>query len=359
MQRANGIKLAANAVSGRLPALLKQNSGLRAFLLYGNDESRLQACHMDVVAAIKSATAAETKDFTAAQIKDGTIFLQDELGSVSLLGGTDIIRVSDVDDKMLGYVESLSLKNSPHYLILLAESLTKTSPLRKWAEANPNFVSIGCYAEEGANLTQAIAGEFRARGAAFDTDALNALAEALSGDLMLLKQEVEKLILYKGDDRSPINRDDVSASIAGHIDEDSESLFFALLNRDSAAAMRSLERLESQNNPAIQIIRFLLLQWLRLLLPAYSIEFDGLAPGDALEKVRPPFFFKQIPVLRRALPHWKVRDIRNEISLLLALEKDVKLNAHQHYALLGQRLAARMEYDSTHINLLAAAGSTS
>lgn len=335
------IKLAANAVSAKLGGLLKQNKQLRGFLLYGNDESRLQACQADIVAVVKSLTPIDIKDFTAAQLMDGEIFLQDELNAVSLLGGNELIRIKAVEDKFLEVAAGLNFSNTPHYLIMLADSLTARSPLRKWAEENPAIISIGCYAEEGANLTTAIANEFRQHGKSCEPEAISALADALSGDLMLLKQEVEKLVLYKGEDSSAINKADVSASIAGHIEEESESLFFAILNRDNTAIMRSLNKLEAQNNPAIQTIRFLLQQWLRLLQVAYNIEFDGLSPSDALERFRPPFFFKQIPVFRRALPHWKMKQIENEISQLLRLEKEVKLNPHLHYAILESALATK------------------
>ncbi len=337
------MKLTPNQIIARLPALLSAKPPVRVFLLFGNDESRANACQQDILTHLPKHLKApmESMQFAASALIEGEPHLKDELGSSSLLGDVTLYRIGDVDDKFLPLLQAQDFTRTEHFVLLQAESLTAKSPLRLWAESHPQAVALGCYAEEGANLRQAVIQAMEGVGLRHSPPVLDALASALSGDLMLLKQEVEKLRIYMGDDLN-VTLDDVAACISGYAQEELDALLNAVILRQPAAIQTSLMVLEAQKQPAVQIIRSLLLFFLRLLAVRDALD-GGMGADGALMKARPPFFFKQAPIIKQGLPRWPMVEIKQMISRLRTLERDSKLNGGQDFALIGQLLLVREE----------------
>src|SRR5690606_16508992 len=138
--------------------------------------------------------------------------------SVSLLGDATFCRVTGVDDSFLPVLESLSLNFQPNILLLESDSITSKSKLKAFVEQHPRMVALPCYMEEGANWRSTVAKELALEQLQADEGALTLLAESLAGDAMLLKQEVIKLRLYKGDD-SQLREEDILACVSGHEQE--------------------------------------------------------------------------------------------------------------------------------------------
>lgn len=328
------MKLAPNALVARLPAILPPQGKTRLFLLYGNDPSRLQATQSDLLDALRAKYKGllQVSQHAAAKLSDGTLLLQDEINTTSLLGDIQLIKIEGIEDKHLPLMESLDLTRTEHFLLLIADSLTAKSKLRAWAESQPSAASLGCYAEEGANLQEAIRQQLQRAGFTFGRQEIDALADALSGDVMLLRNEVEKLEIYKGTDRT-LTLEDIAASVSGYQQEEADAILSALLTRNSRALQQALITLEAEKQSTVALIRMLILSLQRLLAVTVAME-NGMAMEQALQQSRPPFFFKQLNYIKPALRHWHARDFKQLLSALLDTEKQCKMYGHQEYALL-------------------------
>ena len=181
-------------------------------------------------------------------------------------------------------------------------ALPARSKLRALVEAMPEGASIACYPEEGRALSDRIASGLRAAGISLDPDALGYVADRMGSDSAAVGGEIEKLILYAGEDRR-LGLDDVRACVgdAGAVAFD--DAVFAATGGDAVAADRALERALAEGAAPVAVARGVLGHLAKLHL-ARGRMAEGSSAEDAARGVRPPVFFKRMPEFTRALRHW-------------------------------------------------------
>jgi DNA polymerase-3 subunit delta len=174
--------------------------------------------------------------------------------------------------------------------------------LRALVEALPEGASIACYPEVGRALSDRIASGLAAAGIGLDADALTYVVDRMGSDSAAVGGEIEKLILYAGEERR-LGLDDVRACVgdAGAVAFD--DAVFAATAGDAATADRALERALAEGTAPVAVARGVLGHLAKLHL-ARGRMAEGASADDAARGVRPPVFFKRMPEFTRALRHW-------------------------------------------------------
>ena len=130
--------------------------------------------------------------------------LTDEAAAQSFLGGRRVVRVRGASTGLSSAVTSLlkaaeaGTLDGAGLVIIEAGDLKKSSALRKVCEASPRAAAVPCYAEGTRDSMAAIREQCAEEGLQLTDEAAMLLANALGEDRSLLRQEVEKLILYMG-----------------------------------------------------------------------------------------------------------------------------------------------------------------
>ena len=130
-------------------------------------------------------------------------------------------------------------------VLAVPRCLEKSSALVKLVESHANALSVRFFVDNAGDLSAFLRSEFQAAGVAVEADALQAMASGLGADRELARREVEKLILYAGED-SPISAIHVSECLAGAIPADAFRLADAVGNRNRAETDRLLQVLIHQ-----------------------------------------------------------------------------------------------------------------
>jgi DNA polymerase-3 subunit delta len=99
-------------------------------------------------------------------------------------------------------------------VVAVPNGLEKKHPLVKMVEAHPNALSVRFFNDSSRDITSFIQTELKAAGVAITPPALVLLAEGLGADREIARRELEKLILYAGDE-VPLTEAHVQASLAG------------------------------------------------------------------------------------------------------------------------------------------------
>jgi len=318
----------------QLASFLKSpDKGKRIFLIYGQDEGLVRERAKKICL-----TAVETLEdpfcyveMTAADLSDDPAKLGDEIGAISMMGGERAIRLRNAANSTSTIIKTvLDADFSNSILVIEAGDIRKDSALVKTVNGYSAGVVIPCYRDKAQDLSGLIREVTTSAGLTVDTEATEYLRQNLGNDRAVSRQELDKLVLYKGSDKSPITLQDVQAVIG---DSSAENIFDVI----DAALLGNLPGLEKALNKAffsgessIALLRLIQNQ-LKQLHKAASFIDQGVSSSDALKKAGIPFFNHQkasTQLSGRGSSHFATC-----LSIILEAEKDCKTTGYPDEAL--------------------------
>jgi len=289
-----------------------------------------------------------TTVITADDLTGDPAKLADELSALSFLGGRRLVRLR-LDHERAGAAISKIIKSfdtnpqkAEARLIIEGGDMSTRSAIRKAFEAAGHFASIGCYADNARDVGNLIRTSLSEKGLSITPDALNAWTPLLMGNRGIARNEIEKMILFKGDGRdtsSPIDLDDIHEIAAdgqgGSIDDIISNICLGKITDGDTAYQRAIS---GKINPAV-ILRSLQRHITRLL-EARSFMANGDSAEAAIKALRPPVFFAQKSAFQRQLNIWPTRALQSALTQSLETETQVKTAGAPQDVLVGRLLLA-------------------
>lgn len=299
----------------------------RVILVYGPDnglmKERSKIMSLTVVEDINDPFNAVT--LSAETLAEDPARLSDEANAISMMGGGRLIRLENASDKLTSILKTYLEDPSETALIILeAGELSPRSSLRKLCESAKNAAAVPCYVEDERNLSRLIRETLQSQGIGIDNDATTWLAANISGDRIKARAELEKLITYKGDDKTPVTIDDVRACCgeAGALALD--DLVYAVAGHNTAGALKTYNQLLDEGVGFMPILRALQNHFRRLHISKSRIE-SGENIETAVKSLSPPIFFKQQAAFKTQLNRWSL----NGISIILQKLTDIEAQCKQ------------------------------
>jgi len=307
-------------------AFLKQpDRQAQAVLLYGSDGGLIRERSRTVIEVLlgKSYDPLNRVELTGAQVKADPALLPDELNAMSLMGGRRVIILRDPPEKIDSVIKSAfeGAKNST-YLIVEAEGLPTSSALFRFFEKEGHLAAVPCYLEEGRDIETTIRSTLSGFGLSATHDALMYLASNLGNDRLITRNELEKIALYMGEEKE-ITLPVAMLLTGNNTAENIEDLCHSVALGDASKSDKLLAHLLHEGIQPVAIIRTLIRYFQRLdLLHGYMKS--GQSRAEAMKMLRPPVFYKAVPVIEKALSRWTAGKISYSLNLLLRTEKEVK-----------------------------------
>jgi DNA polymerase-3 subunit delta len=225
------------------------------------------------------------------------------------------VRINGVTDGQAKVIEDFleSHRDSRNTLVIFeAGELPGRAALRKLFEAAPHAAVIACYHDSGGDLKAVIQAQLSAAGKTAAPGALAYLEQSLGGDRGATRSEVEKLILYAGDN-SRIEVEDAMASVGHSAGIELDDLNHAIAEGDAKAIERQLDLNLTETAP-IMILRGLARHFLKLHGAVGRLE-AGLPMPEAMVTLNSPMFWRDRPRLEKQCRRWSSR------AIALALQK--------------------------------------
>jgi len=316
------MKLAAQEINAFLGQPDKQT---QAVLLYGPDGGLVRERSRLITATLmgKNPDPLNRVELNGAQIKSDPAILLDELCAMSLIGGRRIVILRDPNEKIEPVIKSAfeGTKNST-YLIIEADELSATSSLRKLFEKENHFAAIACYHEDEHGLERMIRASMAGFNLSITQDAVMYLVANLGNDRSVTQGELEKIALYMGDDKEVTL--EIAMQLTGNnASESTEDLCHSVALGKMEESKKLLEHLLNEGTNPVAIIRSLIRYFQRLDLALGYIQ-TGQSKDQAIRMLRPPVFYKSVPIIERALSRWSAARVLYSLNLLLRAEKEIK-----------------------------------
>lgn len=239
--------------------------------------------------------------------------LVDEANTIGLFGGRRAIRVSQTGKPLLAAVEPLLSTPSQDALVVIeAGDLQRTNPLRTACERAKSALVVPCYGDAARDLGSIIDEMVRAAGKAIDRNAREHLAGLLGGDRQTSRRELEKLLLYVGND-SAITEEHVDAVVGDTAQREQAMLVDAVFSGKLPVLDLAQAKLSSEGLDPGVMLGAVLRQALVLLKARQSME-AGRGIKDVVGTMRLPY--PRIATTEAALTAWTSAKLTEAVNLL-------------------------------------------
>lgn len=298
----------------------------RVILVYGPDDGLMR----ERAKSIGLSVVEDINDPFNVAVLSGNILaedparLSDEASAVSMMGGDRLVRVEEAGDKITPLVkEYLENPFETALIVLEAGELGPRSSLRKLCETAKNAAALPCYVEDERDLSRLIRETVTEAGLTIEPDAVAFLAVNIAGNRQKARRELEKLIIYKGEETSPITLGDAQAACGEAGARGFDDLVYSVGGNQSEKALLTYNQLLEEGVPFIAILRALQNHFRRLHATRARMD-SGEAAEQAMKSLRPPVFFKQAPAFQTQVQKWPLKTLDSILSRLVDLEAQCK-----------------------------------
>ncbi|MEP3244000.1 MAG: DNA polymerase III subunit delta [Sneathiella sp.] len=314
------------------------DKSIRIFLIYGQDEGlvRERAKNICLTAVESLEDPFCYVEIPAGDLSDNPARLNDEITAISMMGGERAVRLRGATNSTNTIIKNtLDSDFSNSILVIEAGDLRKDSSLVKTIKTLKNAAVIPCFKDKGQDISSLITEVLSAAGLRANQECIDYLRQNMGSDRALSRQELDKLVLFKGVDKSAVTLEEAQAVIG---DSSADNIFEVI----DAALLGNLPLLEKSLNKAffsgessITFLRMIQNQLKQLHKAAAFID-RGLPTADALKKSGIPFFNHQkasAQLSRRNEKHFSTC-----LSLILQAEMDCKTTGYPDEALCRRAL---------------------
>ncbi|MEL6450515.1 MAG: DNA polymerase III subunit delta [Pseudomonadota bacterium] len=236
----------------------KPNPDAAGLLIFGADPMRIALKRQEVVAALIGPAGEEEMRLTriaAGDLRKEPALLLDAVKAMGFFPGPRVALVEDATETVGPIITDALAAWAPGdaQIIVTAGGLKPTSKMRKAFEAHPTAGAAGIY--DNPPTRDEIERDLRAAGLSdIPQEAMHLLMD-LARDLEPgdFRQTLTKLGLYKLNDPTPLNAEDIAACAPASIEADVDDVLLVVGDGQAAAIGPVMQRLQAQGVNAVTL----------------------------------------------------------------------------------------------------------
>jgi DNA polymerase III subunit delta len=301
----------------------RRGATMNGILIHGSDNGAVNALAQQALRFIVGSgdTSFATVKLDFSSLKENASRLDDEFRSLSLLGERRVILLDGVDDSHIKFLGSVLVASEVgNFIVLMADSLGKSSKLRVAVEESEKFACLAIYEEDAAALAARIRKLLISENLLWDDDAEDMFFATVGYDRSTAVQEAQKLCLYCLG-LLKISADDVVAVCGDTAAFGADELIDAVLVGDLEKVDRTFSSLDAELGGSRAILSMMLLHLTKLQNLKLDME-RGMNADLAVRNAKPIIFFKR----RNAV----VSQLRNfDLDQLTSMQQSVSVAMFQ------------------------------
>ena len=307
--------------------IINGNRGFLPFLIYGPNEGLIR----DHIKKIKSDYLTDV-DFEEISISGKNLDLNPDIleisaNSISMFNSYKLIILESPKDKNISELENvINAAPAQTMLIVKANSLKKTSKLRKLFESNALCYALACYEDDAKSIMKLIDNFVNENNMIIDRDIKNYLMQTLSADRMISFNELQKISLFYANADTTPNLEEIKNLLNDASSNNLQKMNESVMYGNTTKSSNIISKLLSEGNNPISIIRSLI-NYLKRLQKVKVEMKKGSNFDTAIKFLRPPLFWKDKNNFQQHCLRWPLDKIEKNLSKLLDAEIDCKLNS--------------------------------
>jgi DNA polymerase-3 subunit delta len=312
--------------------LKSPDQGVRAAVLHGKDRSGV-AERAEILC--RAVTPDLNDPFNVTVLTDSDLDaddgrLEDALAALSMMGGRRLVRVRLSGAKAgLDKLLAAALKahaegafNPDAMLVVEADALGRESALRKAAEADRAAVAIACYEDETGDVARMTREALAADRVALTGDALDRFVGRLPRERGLMRQEIERLVLYIGPGSGKtLDVEELEKHLGVEPDASLQDAALQAFGGRPAPAQSGLRRALAEGESPVMAVRQASIH-LGRLRRINVLQANGAGPKEAA-KAAGVFWKQEVEMLRQAR-NWRLDDLDRVLDSVNAADVAAK-----------------------------------
>lgn len=297
------------------------DASVRAAVIHGKDRSGVS----ERATALAKAITPDLNDpfnvtfLTEADIDADGIKLEEALTALSMIGGRRLVRVRLSDakaavDKALAAALTIHSEggyNPDAMLVIEAGALGRESALRKAAEKASGAAAIACYEDEVGDVARMTREALAADKVGLTGDALDRFVARLPRERGLMRQEIERLVLYIGPGSGrTIDVAELDAHLGVEPDASLSDAALQAFGGRAAPAQAGLRRALAEGESAVMAVRMASIH-LGKLRRINILQQNGAGAKEAAKAAG--VFWKQEAEMLRQARNWRL-DVLDEVQ---------------------------------------------
>jgi len=292
----------------------------QSFLLYGPNEGLIRE-NIDVIYKRFSREAnCEKINVNGKQLDESVSILNDEISTISLFNEKKFIILDSAKEKHVSIIEdalSLDFKNT--CMVVKQDNLTKSSKIRKLYETSKNHFSLACYDDDIKVLSSLLENFQKEHNITFDSDIKSFLLNNLSNDRMVIKNELEKILLSLSESDRKVDIDKLRYILNDSAYTDFQQINNSILFGNIEKGSKSLEKLFNLGTNPVAILKSFNNYIMRIRLTQVELS-KGKQFDEAIKILKPPVFWKEKSDFKRHCLMWPANVIDKIINEVLSSE---------------------------------------
>ncbi|MDU0343259.1 DNA polymerase III subunit delta [Bosea rubneri] len=296
-------------------ALARPDPAWRLFLFYGPDAGLVS----ERATALARASVDDVQDafqlvrMSGDDIAGDPLKLVDEANTIGLFGGRRAIRVSVTSKPLLAAVEPLLATPSRDAVVIVeAGDLQRSNPLRTACEKARTALAVPCYGDAARDLGTIVDEMVRASGKSIDRTTRDSLVGLLGGDRQTSRQEIDKLILYAGQDTA-VTLAHVESVVGDTAQREQASVIDAVFAGRFAALDLAFGKLAGEGLDMGVLLGAVLRHALALMKARFALD-AGRSARDAVAAMRLPY--PRLAPAEAALGAWNATKLKDAVAVL-------------------------------------------
>ena len=290
---------------------------LHGILVYGPDAGHVSEVSQKIgkshVNSLKDPFQVE--ELSINKIREDPALLLDAAMSLPLTGGNKLIIIRECPDVLTSNFEELSrLESIEAKFLILSGTLSPRSKLRKLFEGNKRLGALPCYTDQEGDLKSLVSRVMGEAGISMRPDALQYFITHLGNDRLITRSELNKLILYAGNDKE-INLQTVIKVIGDGGQIVLDAIPSSIADGDIKSFLLALDRHNSDSQTPISILRTTI-SYFQNLRTARALVDQGHSAKDATSSLRPPIFWNKKREFERQLKSWSTQQLNDFLERL-------------------------------------------
>jgi len=274
----------------------------------------------------------------ARELKENPSILNDNLSTISMFGEKRYVLLdllySTLSKKMEETIlDNIKEDNNDYYLIIKASAISLKSTLIQFLQGSNNCILVACYDENRENVRSKLYNLFNKYNLVFSNEFMLNFLNKFSSNSLINVNEIEKL------ENLLLNNKNITEEELLYFIRNNENISYDLIINLCASGniKKSLFYLNSvyDTNSSTAIIRqfgnhFKMIEKIILL------NQKGLSIQDAINKIKPPIFFKNKPMIAYQCSLWSIKNIKKLLKMLIKLEIKCKTINYPEKILISQ-----------------------
>ena len=292
----------------------------QSYLIYGPNEGLVRETIDKLYNSFSENSEGEKIFITGRQLDEDIALLQNEMNSISMFSHKKFIVLDSLKDKHSVLIEDCLKGNYENiFLIIKSDNLNKNSKIRKIYELSKKHYALACYDDDIKVLSSLLDKFQKEHNVTFDNDVKSFFLNNLSNDRMVIKNELEKILLSLSEEDRKVDIEKIRYILHDSAHTDFQQINNSILFGKIEKGSKSLEKLFNLGTNPVAILRSFNNYVIRIRQTQVELS-KGKQFDEAIKVLRPPVFWKEKSDFKRHCYMWPANVIENIINEVLSSE---------------------------------------